>query len=57
MLAVGESQSAYALTTYVNVVQPEAAVFDGLLVHSRGGAALPLGVPGRGVDLSERMAR
>ena len=55
VLAVGESQSAFALTTYANVVQPEAEVFDGLLVHSRGGAALPLGAPGRGVDLIERM--
>ena len=55
VLAVGESQSAYALTTYANVAQSDAGVFDGLLVHSRGGAALPLGVPGRGIDLAERM--
>lgn len=52
-LAVGESQSAYALTTYVNGVHPLAPVFDGFLIHSRGGAAMPLGEPGRGVDLAD----
>lgn len=51
VLAVGESQSAYALTTYVNGVQPLTGAFDGFLVHSRGGPALPLGEAGRGVDL------
>ena len=43
VLAVGESQSAFALTTYVNGVQPLARAFDGFLVHSRGGAPAPLG--------------
>lgn len=52
-LAVGESQSAYALTTYVNGVHPLAPVLDGFLIHSRGGAAMPLGEPGRGVDLAD----
>lgn len=42
VLAVGESQSAMFLTTYVNDVDPEAAVFDGFLVHSRFGAAASL---------------
>jgi hypothetical protein len=55
VLAVGESQSAYALTTYANVVQPSAGLFDGLLVHSRGGAGLPLGSPGTGTDLASVM--
>jgi hypothetical protein len=49
-LAVGESQSAFALTTFVNVVHPQAPVFGGFLVHSRGGAAMPLGEPGAAVD-------
>ncbi len=49
-LAVGESQSAFALTTFVNVVQPLAPVFGGFLIHSRGGAAMPLGEPGLAVD-------
>jgi hypothetical protein len=42
VLAVGESQSAAFLTTYVNVVDPVAAVYDGFLVHSRFGPAAPL---------------
>ena len=51
-LAVGESQSAYALTTYVNGVHPLSGLFDGFLIHSRGGATMPLGEPGRAVDLA-----
>lgn len=39
VIAVGESQSAYRLTTYVNAVAPRARVYDGYLVHSRGGSA------------------
>lgn len=56
VLAVGESQSAYLLTTYVNGVQPLTRAFDGFLVHSRGGIAAPLGEPGRGVDLGAARA-
>jgi hypothetical protein len=52
-LATGESQSAYALTSYVNGVQPLTRAFDGFLVHSRGGAAMPLGEPGRALDLAD----
>jgi hypothetical protein len=52
LLAVGESQSAFALTTYVDGVQPLTGAFDGFLVHSRGGAAAPLGVPGKGIDIA-----
>ncbi len=40
VLATGESQSAYALTTYLNLVHESAGLFDGFLVHSRGAAAL-----------------
>lgn len=43
VLAVGESQSAMFLTTYVNEVDLLAAVFDGFLVHSRFGPAAALG--------------
>ncbi len=50
LLAVGESQSAFALTTFVNEVHRQVPVFGGYLVHSRGGAAMPLGEPGRAVD-------
>jgi hypothetical protein len=53
VLAVGESQSAFALTTYVNGVQPLTGAFDGFLLHSRGGAAAPLGTPGSGIAIVE----
>lgn len=43
VLAVGESQSAFRLVTYVNAVQPRAGVYDGVLIHSRDGMASPLG--------------
>lgn len=52
VLAVGESQSAFALTTYVNGVQPLASVYDGFLIHSRGGASMPLGAPGQSIDIA-----
>jgi hypothetical protein len=42
VIAVGESQSAMFLTTYINAVDPLAAVYDGFLVHSRFGPAAPL---------------
>jgi len=42
VIAVGESQSAAYLTTYVNDVDHLAAVYDGFLVHSRFGPAAPL---------------
>jgi len=51
-LAVGESQSAFALTTYANGVQPLTEEFDGFLIHSRGGAAAPLGAPDEGIDIA-----
>lgn len=47
LLAVGESQSAIYLTTYIDAVQPLYRVFDGFLVHSRAGGAvaIPGGTP------------
>jgi hypothetical protein len=51
VLAAGESQSAIALVTYINGVQPLAHAFDGFFVHSRGGAGLPLAAPGKSADL------
>jgi hypothetical protein len=42
VVALGESQSAMFLTTYVNAVDPLARVYDGFLVHSRFGPAAPL---------------
>jgi Alpha/beta hydrolase domain len=42
LIAVGESQSAGRLVTYIDAVHPLVHVYDGFLVHSRGagGAAL-----------------
>lgn len=51
LLAIGESQSAFALTTYVNGIQPLAHQFDGFFVHSRGAAGLPLTPPGDSGDM------
>ena len=42
VIAVGESQSAMFLTTYINAVDPLAEVYDGFLVHSRFASAAPL---------------
>lgn len=51
VLAAGESQSAIALTTYYNGVQPLTKAFDGFFVHSRAFAGLPLVGPGQAADL------
>ena len=42
VVAVGESQSAMFLTTYINAVDPLAQIYDGFLVHSRFAGAAPL---------------
>jgi len=42
VVALGESQSALFLTTYINAVDPLTQVYDGFLVHSRFAAAAPL---------------
>jgi hypothetical protein len=42
VLAVGQSQSAAFLTTYFNVIDPVAKVFDGTLIHSRFAGSAPL---------------
>ena len=36
LIAVGESQSAGRLVTYIDAVHPLVDVYDGFLVHSRG---------------------
>jgi hypothetical protein len=51
LIAVGESQSAYTLTTYLNGVQPLEGVLDAALVHSRGGPSAPLDGPEGRIDL------
>jgi hypothetical protein len=39
IIAIGESQSAIRLVTYIDAVHPLAHVYDGFLVHSRAGGA------------------
>jgi Alpha/beta hydrolase domain len=43
VIAIGESQSAFRLVSYVDAVQPLSDTFDGVLIHSRSGGAAPLG--------------
>lgn len=52
VLALGESQSAIALTTYYNGIQPRTRAFDGFFVHSRAYVSLPLVPPGKFADLA-----
>lgn len=43
VLALGESQSAFRLVTYINALQPQSrGVYDGYFVYSRGGSGAPL---------------
>ncbi len=42
IVATGESQSAYYLTTYADAIQPRTNVYDGIFIHSRGGTGAPL---------------
>jgi hypothetical protein len=52
LIAAGESQSAFALVTYYNGVEPLAHAFDGYFVHSRGAVGLPLVAPGKYADIA-----
>jgi hypothetical protein len=56
VVAVGESQSAFGLVTYVNGVQPLTKAFDGFFVHSRGAVGLPLVGPGQSADLANALS-
>jgi hypothetical protein len=42
VIAVGESQSAFYLTTYADALQPRTHTFDGIFIHSRGGSGASL---------------
>ncbi len=42
VLAIGESQSAFYLTTFADALQPRTHVFDGIFIHSRGGSGASL---------------
>ncbi len=52
VIAAGESQAAFFLTTYLNAVHPTVGVFGGFLVHSRGGGAPDVS----GASLDESLA-
>jgi hypothetical protein len=52
LIAAGQSQSAFAMVTYYNGVQPLTLAFDGFFVHSRGAAGLPLVAPGAPADIA-----
>jgi hypothetical protein len=41
-VAVGESQSAFYLTTFADAIQPLTNTFDGIFIHSRGGSGASL---------------
>jgi hypothetical protein len=42
VLAVGESQSAFYLTTFADAIQPRTNIYDGIFIHSRGGSGASL---------------
>jgi hypothetical protein len=42
LVATGESQSAFYLTTFADAVQPRTNTFDGIFIHSRGGTGASL---------------
>jgi hypothetical protein len=42
VIAMGESQSAARMVSYVDAVQPVAQIYDGFLIHSRGGGGAAL---------------
>ena len=42
VVAIGESQSAFYLTTYADAIQPLDHAYQGIFIHSRGGGAFPL---------------
>ena len=43
VVAIGESQSAFYLTTYADAVEPLDHAYQGIFIHSRGGGAAPFG--------------
>ena len=42
IVSVGESQSAFYLTTFADAIQPLTHTFDGIFIHSRRGSGAPL---------------
>jgi hypothetical protein len=56
LIAAGESQSAFAMVTYYDGVQPLTHAFDGFFVHSRGATGLPLVPPGQSADVASSLS-
>jgi hypothetical protein len=56
LIAAGQSQSAFALVTYYDGVQPLTKAFDGFLVQSRGAVPLPLAAPGQSVNIANAIS-
>ena len=52
VLAIGESQSAFYLTTYANAIQPLHPAYQGIFIHSRGGGAPSSNQHGIAADLN-----
>ncbi len=42
LVAVGESQSAFYMTTFADALQPQTNIFSGIFIHSRGSGAASL---------------
>jgi len=42
LVAVGESQSAFYMTTFADALQPHTDIFSGIFIHSRGSGAASL---------------
>lgn len=40
LIASGQSQSAFRMVVYINAIHPRDDIYDGFLVHSRGGNSL-----------------
>ena len=48
VVAAGESQSSFRLTSYVDAIAPVTEAFDGYFIHSRGTSSADLGADGVG---------
>ena len=57
MIAVGESQSAFRLVTYVNAIHPLVHLYDGFLIHSRGGGGAALSQAPQPASAGRRVRR
>lgn len=55
VVATGESQSAFYMTTFADAVQPRTDTFDGIFIHSRGAGGAPLN--GSGITTSSQIPK